>query len=386
MKKVLFLIVLLATMSTFAQNNIDKELLSQTPNCENVAFNSSRLIEHYFGKKEYDSIKVVLNRWEEFCGTTEPLFRLKVLEQIQSKTFSEEWMDSKYLMDFVFLYLDRVANSKDPNCKLIYERYKITFGYISFKSPLDDLTVIWANSLLENKDLQPLGRAFCLLYTNQTDSFWQVLKDQQIPGTKLQAVYNEHTLKTKKLSELNFGLMTGVMLPFGNLSTVVGVKPEFGIQFGMKKNRLQYDMTILIRSGETRQEYVVIYQGAPKMTNYYFGGYMGLDVAYELWKEKRHELDFLTGIAYDGFDAVEGDTNNNVKGKSINSLNLNLGLGFRFLGKKLNYWGFQAKYNFVNYDNNGGTDIRGNYISLILTANLFGNVQKNSMMERLKMK
>jgi hypothetical protein len=386
MRQALLILAFFVCLTGFAQKNIDSELLLQTPNCENVAFNSSRLIDRYFVKRNYDSISVVCNRWEDFCGTTEPLFRLKVLQQIQNKVFSEEWMSNELLMNFVFLYLDRLDYSKEPNAKQIYERYKISFGYISLNSAFDDLTFVWANSLLENPDLKPIERAFCLLYANQPDVFWQMLKDQKISGTKLQDVYNEQTLKTEKMLEANFGLLTGIMLPFGNLADVVGVKPEFGIQFGVKKNKVQYDMTILLRTGKAKQEYMVIYQGEPRTTTDYLGGYLGLDVAYELWKKKRREFDFLAGIAYDGFDAVEGDTNNNIKGKSINSLNLNLGLGYRFYGKKLNYWGIQAKYNLVNYNNRGGTDISGNYVSLILTANLFGNIQKNSNMERLKMK
>jgi hypothetical protein len=385
MNRVLIIISVLLSTAAFAQN-IDQKLLVQTPNCENVAFNSARLIEHYFEQKNYDSISIVYNRWEEFCGTTEPVFRLKVLQEIQNGKYSEEWMDKEYLMNFIFLYLDRLDYAKEPNSKLIYERYKISFGYISFNSPFDDLIVIWANSLLEWNNLLPVERAFCLLYTNQTDAFWQMLKDQKLSGTKLQDVYSEQVRKTKKMVEGNFGFMTGLMLPYGNLNDVVGVKPVFGFQFGMKRNKLQYDITMLLRSGKTKQEYLINYQGEPKMTDYYFGGYVGLDVDCELWKNKKREFDFLTGIAYDGFDAVEGNTEKNIKGKSINSLNLNFGLGYRFYGKRFNYWGVQTRYNFVNYNNEQGTDLSGDYISVIVSFNFFGNIQKRSMMEKLKMK
>lgn len=386
MKQVLFIIAALLSSTVFAQRNIDQELLLQSPNCETVAFNSSRLVDRYFGQKNYDSISVVYNRWEEFCGTTEPLFRLKVLHQIQEGNLSQEWMLQEHLMDFIFLYLDRLEYSKEPNAKLIYERYKISFGYISLNSFFDDLTVIWANSLLERNNLLPAERAFCLLYSNQTDAFWQMLNDNQLPETKLQESYNVQVKKTKKMAEGNFGLMTGVMLPSGNLNEIVGVKPVFGFQLGMKQNKLQYDLTMLLRGGKTKQEYLIMFEGEPKMTDYYFGGYVGLDLAYELWKNKNREFDILTGIAFDGFDAVESDTEKDIEGKSINSLNVNFGLGYRFYGKKLNYWGIQTKYNIVNYNNKQGTDFSGDYISIIVSYNFFGNLQKHSMMERLKMK
>ena len=386
MKLFSVLICVFFAVTVFAQRNIESELLSQSPNCENVAYNSSRLIDRYFNSGNYDSINVVCNKWEEFCGVTEPVFRLKVLLQIQNKVFSEEWIERDYLLNYIFLYLDRLDYAKESNSKLIYERYKIPFGYIPLNSPFDDLTVMWANSMLENRTLQPIEKAFCLLYSNQSDAFWKLLKSQEIAGTKLHAVYQEQTRKANRMGEANIGFMSGVMIPSGNLLEYIGVKPQFGLQFGYKVNKVQYDLSILIRSGNSRKEYQIIYEGEPKKTDHYLGGYVGLDLAYELSRKKRSEFDLVGGIAYDGFDVVEGDTEKDIKSKSLNSLNLNFGLGYRFCGKKFNYLGIQTKYNFVNYKNAGGTDFGGNYISIILTANLFGNIQKNQLIENLRMK
>ncbi len=386
MKLFSVLIFFCFVLSVSAQRNIESELLSQSPNCENVAYNSSRLIDRYFNSRNYDSINVVCNKWEEFCGVTEPVFRLKVLMQIQNKAFSEEWMERDYLLNYIFLYLDRLDYAKESNSKLVYERYKIPFGYIPLNSPFDDLTVLWANSMLESGTLQPIEKAFCLLYSNQSDAFWKLLKSQEIAGTKLHTMYQEQTRKANRMGEANIGFMSGVMIPSGNLLEYIGVKPQFGVQFGYKVNKVQYDLSILLRSGNTRKEYQIIYQGEPKITDHYLGGYVGLDLAYELSRKKRSEFDLVGGIAYDGFDVVEGNTEKEIKGKSLNSLNLNFGLGYRFCGKKFNYLGIQAKYNFVNYKNSGGTDFGGNYISLVLTANLFGNIQKNQLTENLRMK
>lgn len=386
MKIILVFICFCLTFSAFAQRNIESELLQQTPNCENVAYNSSRLIDSYFAKKKYDSINVVSNKWEEFCGVTEPVFRLKVLLQIQNNVFSEEWMDQDYLLNYIFLYLDRLDYAKASNSKLVYERYKISFGYIPLNSAFDDLTVIWASSLLERETLKPIEKAFCLLYSNQTEVFWKMLKGQEITASKLYARYQEKTKRASKMGEGNIGLMSGVIIPSGNLLEYIGVKPQFGFQLGYKFNKVQYDLSVLIRPGSAKKDYQIVYNGEPKVTNHYLGAYAGLDLAYELLKKKRNEFDLVGGIGYDGFDVVAGDTENDIKGKTLSSLNINFGLGCRFLGKKMNYLGLQAKYNFVNYKNSGGTDFGGNYISLVLTANLFGNPLKNQMIENLRMK
>lgn len=386
MKKNLLCILFLFSLTTFAQNNIDRELLAQTPNCENVAFNSSRLIDRYFEGKNYDSIGVVCNRWEEFCGLTEPLFRLKVLQQIQNKDFSEEWMNKEYLLNFVFQYQDRLDYSKEQNAKQIYERYKISFGYISLNSPFDDLTVVWANSLLENTELKPIERAFCLLYSNQSDDFWQMLKDKKAMGTKLQDVYDELVLKTIKKPETNLGIISGVFLPNGNLAQVIGTKALFGFQAGMKINKLQYDFTIIFKAGNPKQEYEVLYNNEITKTDAFSSGYIGLDLAYQLSNNFRHEFDVIGGIGYDYMFAVLADTEKDTDPLKINSLNLNAGIGYRFYMKRMSYIGIQAKYNFIDFNNIQGTDLSGDYVSLILTYNFFGNREKKTTLERLKTK
>lgn len=386
MKRALFILLLFVSTATFAQNNIDKELLTQIPNCENVAFNSSRLIERFFGQKNYDSIAIVSNRWEDFCGTTEPLFRLKVLTQIQGRTFSDIWMDKDYLMDFVFLYLDRLDYAKEPNAKQVYERYKIPFGYISLNSPFDDLTVVWANSLLEMADLLPVERAFCLLYSNQTDAFWEMLKDQKVTDAKLQEVYNGQIRKTNKMVEGNLGILSGIFLPQSNLNEFIGIKPIFGFQIGAKINKVQYDLTLAFRPGKPANPYSVVFKDEIVETNYQFGGYVGLDGAYELTNNYKKELDLLGGIGAEIMDAIEGDPEVENDSKTLGSLNLNLGLGYRIYSKKMSFVGLQTKYNFVNLNNEKGTSLKGNYISLVLTYNYFGNIQKNSMLKRLKIK
>jgi hypothetical protein len=386
MKRVLFFLVFIVSAATFAQNNIDKELLTQTPNCENVAFNSSRLIERYFERKNYDSIGVVSSRWEEFCGLTEPLFRLKVLQQIQSKTFSEEWMSKEYLMNFIFLFQDRMDYSKEQNAKQIYEIYKISFGYISLNSPFDDLTVVWASSLLETANLSPIEKAFCLLYTNKFDDFWEYLNSNQLLETKLLKAFSDEVKKTNKMIEGNFGILTGVFLPQSNLKEFIGVKPIFGFQLGAKINKVQYDLTLSFRPGKPAQPYNVNFNDEIVKTNYQFGGYVGLEGAYELTNNYRHELDLLGGLGAEIMDAIEGDPDIKSDSKTLGSLNLNVGLGYRVYSKKMSYIGLQTKYNFANLNNEKGTSLKGNYVSMILTFNYFGNINKHNVLKKMHLK
>ncbi|NUO81616.1 hypothetical protein HUU05_16215 [candidate division KSB1 bacterium] len=86
----------------------------------------------------------------------------------------------------------------------------------------------------------------------------------------------------------------------------------------------------------------------------------------------------LAGLGWDGFDAIESDKNR--KAKSINSLNVNLGLGYRqfFKPYSTHYLSLEGRYNFVNYATHGGSDLSGNTITLRLIYGQLGNARKNN--------
>jgi hypothetical protein len=88
-----------------------------------------------------------------------------------------------------------------------------------------------------------------------------------------------------------------------------------------------------------------------------------------------NEIDLLGGIGLDGMDVLnigKPEDPNRIT-KSLNSLNLNLGIGFRHYFQNRTYWGIEARYNFVNFKNTGGTDLTGNTISIRLNIGLSRN-------------
>ncbi len=387
MRKLLLLILLLSCTIAYSQDRLNTQLMKNIVNCENAAFNASEIVVRNLSENRFDSISIVLNRWEQLCGTTEPIFRIKILNNIQQGNSIDELINTDLLYNYISVYQSRSEVAKENNYHQIYEYNKIELGYIPINSDFDLSTAVWASNLVEqNESLSPVEKALCLLYSNEFDQFWELLKEQQLAGSRLQEEYNNKVAATKKMAEANIGFLAGVTLPTGSLSNVIGVKPVFGVQLGMKKNKIQYDLTILLRAGKPRQEYQVFYQGETTTTKDYLGGYIGADFAYELSNDYKNESDLLFGIGYDGFDAIEGDTENDIEGKSINSLNLNFGMGHRFYLNNLSFVGIQAKYNFVNYNNKLGTDLNGDYFSLIVTYNFFGNVRKQSLMKQLKIR
>lgn len=150
---------------------------------------------------------------------------------------------------------------------------------------------------------------------------------------------------------------------------MVGQHPYLGFQIGYLKNRISAYAELSFKFLNSRNHFYTELDDSLHYTNHFFGGYVGGGFNYEVKKLKSHSFDLLTGVAFDGFDVLSitnklGGENYN---KSINSLNINTGVGYRFTIKplkSLKYLGLDAKYNWVNYNNQNGTNLKGNSITV----------------------
>jgi len=329
-----------------------------------------------------------LEKWKNFCGESEPLYRGEILSDITLNHFVEsKYSDKDQMMTMANAYCFRNSMSKESNYHQIYEYYKIYFGYVQLNSDYDLTTVAWASSLLEeNADLSNTERAFCLLYSNRIDDFWELLKNDSLEGTQLQQDYQAEVQRVRDMWDGHISFFSGAFIPQSNLNSVIGAKALFGFQIGAKVKKMQYDLDIAVRGGESKVPYEVEFENQLVTTTDHFSGYIGIDFAYELFNNYKQELDLEWGVGVDVMDVIEGDTNKGEDSKTLASYNFNLGLGHRFYLKNMNYIGLHGKYNLVNYKNKGGTDLGGNYFTVALSYNFFGNADKYTQLKRMKLK
>ncbi len=386
MVKQIFAIVLLFSISASinAQENLDKLMTKKAPNCRDIAFNSSELIINYYHQGKTDSIEIVLKYWEDNCGISEPLMRMKILLSIEKHAFSESLYDSTII--YHIINYDNRKNAKNPN--YVYNFYGHYFGYVPLKKEYDNFTVELAEKLKQKQRKNSLELYFCKLYANELEKPIKELRENPAyNNTKLRGYYNKEIEKYIHMPDYHMGFLSGIWIPKGNLE-LLGNHPVFGFQMGIRKNKMTYDFTIALKFVNSKNDYFILKDGQIDTTNYFLGGYIGLDMDREMFKIGKSEINLLGGIAYDGFDATKTNTydNNpdNDKSNSINSLNLNIGLGFKYFINRNWYVALQGKYNFVNYKNKGGTDFSGNSITITILTGSFMNAIKSYHLDALK--
>ncbi len=380
-------VLIFFTLCGYSQINLDTLITEKTPNCENIANNSTHLIMKYCNMQNYDSAKLILNFWQSKCGNSEPIIRTKILFSIKEKSFNEQLYDTT-IVDFVLNYMKRI---EADSLEYIYNYDKFYWGYTPINGNYDKFTQKLANDLLTTQNENSLEQLFCKFYSN-------ILKN---PISEIQSTtkYNKTKLKSYYIKKINkyinkpdihihIGVFAGVWIPTGN-AKLLGNHPSWGFQGGCKYKKMTYDITFALKSLNSRNDYIILREGKLDTTNYFFGGYIGLDISRDLIKINQHQFDIVGGIAFDGFSSIytnKQDNNpNNDKEHEIYSLNINLGLGYKyyFISKK-SYIGLQGKYNFVNYNNKGGTDITGNCITFSLLLGGFMNNIKDYNLNRLR--
>lgn len=150
---------------------------------------------------------------------------------------------------------------------------------------------------------------------------------------------------------------------------ILGTHPLLGLEFGQWINRFNWDFNLELQIGATSNPYNVVYYGQTVPTNLYGGSYAGLNLGYSLLSLKRSVLYLTAGIGGTGFTAEKGDDTHDPL--NINSFTKNCGLGLQHFGKKGDLFGVMLLYNFVGYQNPGGTPIDGNAVTLRIVFGAF---------------
>jgi hypothetical protein len=189
------------------------------------------------------------------------------------------------------------------------------------------------------------------------------------------------------MPEVHRALITGIWIPTGELK-IFGVHPEFGWQIGTKRKKMNYDLTVIGRFLKSANNYEAYRSknSPPEQTDTFLGGHFSFDVGRDIVAVKGHELQLTSGIAFEGFNALEKDKERDLDLRAANTYNLSVGLNYRFYITSKHYLGLRAKYNIVDYTLNNVVDYKGNAVSIQLLFGAVDNYYKTEGLNRLKIK
>lgn len=381
---VVSLLLCLAAVSVFAQNQTDLKALLSPPrpdSCRDFVRNAHQLIPQWYDQGKLDSVRLVIEFVEQECETSS-FDRLKTLLAIESGEFETDLCDSALIDHVLHGYYVRSGRSPDWLTLLIWGERIPMIDTSAYSRLVDSLT----ERLIRETDSTSAAYVVLMDFTGDYDFIRKRLHRVAYSGTCLQEAYNReiaYWLERRYRGRIHLAALTGIWMP-QHAASALGNKAELGFKIGWRGERLGAEGTVIFRFLDATREYVVRQDGKEDRGKSFFGGYVGADLAYEAIRSEIHSLALIGGIGLDGFGHGSSKGDDNSTG-GVNALNLNIGAEYRLAcGRtRTRYVGVQGRYNVVNYATGGGTDLSGNTVSFELVYGGLSN-SASSRLDRLK--
>ena len=334
------------------------------PECVEKLYKAQRSLPAYYEAGKKDSIKAMLLELESGCEPATSTYPVEVILRISEDRFSTNTTDE--LLQNLITYKedqDFITENKEQVLKPGYYDYypdwgEVTLTYYQFVQKM-------ATDVLTQQNLKPLERDLLRFYAGEYDQLLSELRKDNYSGNPLQEVYNRRIASSIQDEGLSFAIFTGYWMPTENLADL-GNHPEIGLQGGYFKGKMKYGLMLSARFLKTPDDYRVRQNDSNYVTDKFNAILVGAEIGRALYKGARNELDLNLGIAYDGITVVAGDEEEGIDPVMVESINLNLGLEYRFYYNLKNYLALDARYHFLNYQNNINNDLTGNALTVRL--------------------
>jgi len=209
----------------------------------------------------------------------------------------------------------------------------------------------------------------------------------QQPMQGMPTSYIKVVRKYHEMPKSNWALISGIWIPCGELK-IMGKHPQIGFQFGFKHRKMNYDLSLIYSSEESR-DYFYVHRPSvdtPELSHRFFGGYLGIDIGRDILYINNHELQITGGIAVEGIDVLEENKYEKLLPAFVWSYNFNIGLGYRYYFANSMYLGIKLKYNVVDYTLNKVIDYNGNTFTLHFMIGGMNNLYRNKALKKSEYK
>jgi len=203
-----------------------------------------------------ERVSRLLSEWEALCGTTEPVFRAKLLFEF-SLDNTLTMADKEGLLEMAVAFEVRQSLIDQMDVKAIDEHYGLYpqyFGFIPINGNFDKQTRLMARALHNHAMAQTPAASLIRMYGGETSPFFQSLKSGELAESTLSQEYNARVKLLKRMPEYNFGIQAGAWIPNGDLA-IIGIRPIVCFYAGVSFNTTTLNAVLGIRAGKSRQPF-----------------------------------------------------------------------------------------------------------------------------------
>lgn len=318
----------------------------------------------------YDSIKNYLTKNAHYTGDQPYIFASTLLVNIQENTFTDSLVTGRY-----FLYvLDDYAN----NLKIIFDEQGNVIKYNSYSNSHAESQVTlftfnkyWAKNLLQTKQLTATQQLLCNVIAGAVQQPMVEIKTKHEKYPVFDSLLRARDVERRNSFAGNTALNLGAWLPQGH-AALLGVHPSVGVSVGMRNKLNQVDLTVNARFVRAAHHYNILRRDTLYSRDAYSGVYAGLNYTHYLAHTRLFEAGYTVGFGYDALSITTQGSDEHyddyLKPLGLTSANINAGFRANYFIKPRHYIGLEGKYNYMHYNNKGGTPLGGYAYTLALIA------------------
>ena len=323
-------------------------------------------------------MRLFIDYWEKKCGAGEPIHRFRTLLSIREGSFEKADINDG-IIDRLVTYKHHLQRNGYPDSYYYYFQ-PIDPSILEAQRNLITVSKSIANQIEDAMTIEELQ----LMDFYRADSpTFELIRRTQEDQSKLSFYYQLEMEEIRKMPSLKFAIYSGVAVNQGALS-IFGNRPQFGVKYGGKSQRHNYDLVADIKAGPSPTPYTIRYMDSTLNITTFTGFYAGLEYGYSIVNRPKWDVSIYSGLGYEGITAMKYDNEIGEESYGLPSLNLNLGMMYRQYFKDGMYLGLDTRINWVNFQNEGGTPLKGKYISLRLVAGGMANFFRDRRLENLK--
>lgn len=360
-----FLSLLFPTRALTQQIDVGNLVLSRLVYCPDLAYTTTTLLQEYHQKENKDTLLALMNHWEYNCSMNEPMLRFKLLYMIETNSFYEDWYPEN-ILEMLEEYREQ---SRMPDQNDLFLDYR-TWDYFAVHHDYREYTRRLAEDLKHFKDLSPLEQYFLEFYSENFREAKKMRQSGKLAGTKFDQMATGPRRSGFATGEHWLSLSGGIFQPTGSMQAI-GALPHFGLSYGLLWNKLYFNLFGSYTKGNTSNTFLMTHLNTQKESYVSQGWNLGFELGYEIMRTRNSTLLATAGGGGSTFKANHlGEQNIAGFNGLFSSPSANLGLTFkrRFL---LNaHAGLNIRYHFINFENNGGTDLSGNFFTVGLLVGL----------------
>jgi hypothetical protein len=382
-KIIIGVILLIQGLLASAQKNIEKNFTASNYEALKYIRYINLFLPQFLEEKKWTELNNYMQNWKNSESPSDELiFCISTLAAIEQQKFSSIAMPC----DFLYFLDDYAREMKNIRTEPAKFRYYINVSeHIYYNASTEcmkllNITRSWANHLLSSGKLNASETFLCQVFSGQIEhpgSEFYTLRKLMPELDAFQHQLDKYQInRLKSLRDRPAGtcsLIFGTWMPTGYLG-VLGIHPTLGYAFGIRKKRNEYDLVGIGRLvNSTAQNYSILRNDTVFTRNYFGGGYIGVEYTRYLVHTIKCDFGPTFGVGYDEFD-IASDTDVKVTSLSpteIYTLNLNTGLRFKYFYHKALFAGLVLKYNFIHFENKGGTNLKGNAFSIDISYGIF---------------